>query len=98
MKHFFAFGLALLVSLPMWAQRPAGGSTTLAAPGGGGVGPVQFTPAEESPWSHVADSMLFYLDKKQIPSGILYDRVVPYAALPYFDLSQSDTTSAAHLR
>ena len=97
MKHFYLFGLALLLSLSAYAQRPIGGATTNAA-GGGGTGPVEYIPAEETPWSHVADSMLYYLDKSQIPSGILYDRVVPYAALPYFDRFQADTSSVAHLR
>ena len=57
-----------------------------------------FYVLEETPWSHVVDSMLYHVDKGQVPSDILYDRAVPLAALPYFDRFTADTTSAAHLR
>ena len=96
MKHVFVFGLALLASLSSWAQQvPRKPATRLA------VSSAQTLPIimpEETPWSHVADSVLQNVDKSQIPSGILYDRVVPYAALPYFDRFQADTSSVDHLR
>ena len=103
MKHFYLFGLALLLSWPALAQRrgstaplPPKGIAAKVAPGGG-VDPVYVVP-EQTPWSHVVDSMLQYVDKSQIPSGILYDRVLPLAGLPYFDRFRADTTSATHLR
>lgn len=89
MKHIFVFVLALFTSFTSWAQLTVDiGDERL---------PVRERP-EETPWSHVADSVLQHLDKSQIPSGILYDRVVPYAALPYFDYFQPDTSSIDHLR
>lgn len=81
--YFFPFltALCLLLSPAAQAQIQAEGPETLSRP-------------EETPWSHVADSVLLHLDKAQIPSGILYDRVVPYAALPYFNRFRVDTSSA----
>lgn len=90
MKQLFLCGLALLLSGPALAQRgttvpaPPKGTATKVAPGGGGEPPVYIAP-EQTPWSHVVDSMLQYVDKSQIPSGILYDRALPLAQLPYFD-------------
>lgn len=55
-------------------------------------------PGEETPYGHSVDSMLQYVDKSRISSGILYDRVLPLAMLPYFDRFRADTTSVDHLR
>ena len=106
MKHvsLLLLCLALGSALSATAQRlPTGTIRPAAAAGGGGGGvivvppPVTYVP-EESPWSHAVDSLLRYVDKNQIPSGILYDRVLPLAALPYFNRFRPDTSSALHLR
>jgi hypothetical protein len=49
-------------------------------------------------WRFAVDSMLQHVDTDQVPSAILYDRVLPLAGLPYFDRFQADTTSVEHLR
>ena len=53
---------------------------------------------EETPWSHLVDSLTAHLDKSRITSGILYDRALPVVGLHYFGLRQVDTTSSMHLR
>ena len=80
-------GLCLLLASPLaQAQRLGGGSS------------LDYVPAEETPWSHLIDSLTAPLDKSQIPSGILYDRAMPLAALHSFAVRRVDTTSNAHLR
>ena len=70
-----------------------------AAPGGGGVEEPPYQPApEQSPWSHLIDSLTAHLDRSRINSGILYDRALPLAGLHAFGQRQADTTSSGHLR
>jgi len=79
-------GLCLLLASPLAQAQRLGGS------------PLDYVPAEETPWSHLIDSLTAPLDKSQIPSGILYDRAMPLAALHSFAVRWADTTSNAHLR
>ena len=80
-------GLCLLLASPLaQAQRLGGGSS------------LDYVPAEETPWSHLIDSLTAPLDKSQIPSGILYDRALSLATLHSFAVRWADTTSNAHLR
>ena len=89
-------GLCLLLTgRPAQAQRPIGGATTAAA--GGGGGPL-LCPGEETPWSHLVDSLTAPLNKGLLTTGILYDRALPLAALHAFGVRQADTTGSAHLR
>jgi len=84
MKQLSLLFFALLLSLPGRAQQ----FNTL---------PPVYVP-ETTAWGHSVDSLLQYVDKSRIASGILYDRVLPLAALPYFDRFRADTSSAEHLR
>lgn len=53
--------------------------------------------AQESGFTKKADSIIAPLDKTQITTGILYDRVFPTARLDVFNLyGSSDTTSNDH--
>ena len=60
--------------------------------------PPFFVLPEESPWSHLMDSLTAYLNKGPITTGILYDRAYPIAALHSFGVRRADTTSNAHIR
>ncbi|SHM07805.1 hypothetical protein [Hymenobacter psychrotolerans] len=74
MKHIFrVFFLVCLFASAAWAQQaPAAGKPGPLEP------PVDITCAEPvgRPQA-VADSLLELLDKSQIPTGLLYDRVFP---------------------
>ena len=83
MKQLSLLLFALLLSLPGRAQQ-----FTL---------PSRYVP-ETTDWGRSVDSLLQHVDKSRIASGILYDRVRPLAALPYFDYFRADTSSAEHLR
>ena len=75
MKQLVLFAFALL-SLPCLGQRA--GSPTTATAGGGIRPPVElpYSCTEAvSHQQHTADSLLQALDKSQIPTHILYDRV-----------------------
>ena len=44
-----------------------------------------------------ADSLFKFIDKNQIPRGILYDRIAPLSDLPAFDgIGKNDTTNHYH--
>ena len=60
--------------------------------------PPSFGLPEESPWSHLMDSLTAYLNKGPIATGILYDRAYPIAALHSFGVRRADTTSNAHIQ
>ncbi|MEJ7779322.1 MAG: alpha/beta fold hydrolase [Daejeonella sp.] len=47
-------------------------------------------------YTQTADSCLSYLDKSGITTGILYDRVYPFAALAIFNENYADTSSYSH--
>ena len=100
MLKYYRFALlvvsCLFFSVVAHAQKPDG-AVTSAAPGGGG-GPVVYTPYEETPWSHLIDSLTAHLDKSRISTGILYDRALPLAALHAFNYYRADTGSSDHLR
>ncbi|SHM27692.1 hypothetical protein [Hymenobacter psychrotolerans] len=73
MKHVYLLLYCLLLSGAAMAQRPL--VATAAAPG---VPPVQAACAEPvSGFQAHADSSFLPLDKSQIPTGLLYDRVFP---------------------
>lgn len=60
---------------------------------------VAFAQYTQSDSSHIAlfDSYTSALDKSQIPTGILYDRVVPFANLPQFNPDHPlDTSDYSH--
>ncbi len=50
-----------------------------------------------SPFTHVVDSLLKYVNKSPVTSGILYDRVAPFARLDAFRPAK-DTTGFQHFR
>ena len=50
-----------------------------------------------SPFTHMVDSLLKYVNKRPVTSGILYDRVAPFARLDAFRPSK-DTTGFQHFR
>ncbi|MBF9224346.1 hypothetical protein [Hymenobacter ruricola] len=87
--------LTLLLAMPSFAQRPGGGGTT-----------VVVQPPMDLPYScnetigraqHAADSLLQALDKSQIPTHVLYDRVFGLAALDVFNRVSGDPdTSSVH--
>lgn len=57
----------------------------------------QTHPAEKSDFQAEADRRIANLNKSLIPSGILYDRVVPLARLDVFNQrAQADTSSYTH--
>lgn len=94
-------GLCGALALPAHAQKPAprSAAATAAAASSPGVPPPMPMTAqvEESPWSHLIDSLTANLNKAPITSGILYDRALPLAALPAVNLQQADTTGNAYL-
>ena len=87
--YFFSLltGLCLLLSPAAQAQfkLPSQESEALTRP-------------EETPWSHLVDSLTVNLSKSAITTGLLYDRALPLAALHSFGVRRPDTTSSAHLR
>jgi hypothetical protein len=50
-----------------------------------------------SPYTHVVDSLLQYVNKSAVSTGILYDRVAPFARLDAFRPGK-DTTGYQHFR
>lgn len=44
-------------------------------------------------YRHTTDSLLQHLDKSGVITGVLYDRVFPFAALNTFNQTQPDTSS-----
>ena len=91
MKHIL-FLLLLSLAVPAFAQR--------AVPGASAQPSVQrFYVCHEtvSQQQHLADSLLQALDKSQIPTQILYDRVAALAALDVFNRVYNDPdTSGVH--
>lgn len=85
--YFFSLltGLCLLLSPAAQAQGQVGDPEALPRP-------------EETPWSHLVDSLTANLNKSAITTGLLYDRALPLAALHSFGVRRPDTTSSAHLR
>jgi len=49
-----------------------------------------------SPYTHVVDSLFMHVDKSKVKTGILYDRVFPFARLDKF--TSKDTTGYDHFR
>ncbi len=89
MKTFFTAALWSLffLSLPATAQKHPATSAS----------PNSLAP-EESPWSHLVDSLTAGVSKSAVTSGILYDRALPLAMLHAFNSQQADTTGSGHLR
>ena len=86
MKAFFTFVLLTLAG-PVLAQRMASQQATQP--------PTSPTYAETpSHFQHQADSLLQYLDKSQVPTGILYDRVASMASLDVFGQSYGDADTS----
>ncbi|KQN32348.1 hypothetical protein ASE92_17225 [Pedobacter sp. Leaf41] len=54
--------------------------------------------AQVDEFKHTADSLFQHLDKTGISTGVLYDRVFPYAALNNFNLITPDTSSMWHFK
>jgi len=50
-----------------------------------------------SPYTHVVDSLLKYVNKNAVSTGILYDRAAPFARLDAFRPAK-DTTGFQHFR
>ena len=95
-SYLFAVLTALLLAAPHAQAQRAGTATSNLAPAGGQrlAPPVQ----EETPWSHLVDSLTAALDKSPVTTGLLYDRALPLAALHSFGVRRPDTTGSAHLR
>ncbi|TGE17842.1 hypothetical protein [Hymenobacter elongatus] len=93
MKHCY-----LLLLLLLGAARPVHAQRMLAAAAAPGNPP----PAPLAALNHFTatiDSLTQHLSRAPISSGILYDRVMPLAALHAFNTGASlDTSSAAHFR
>ncbi|MVN21325.1 esterase/lipase family protein [Mucilaginibacter arboris] len=49
-------------------------------------------------FTQTADSCLFNLDKSGVTTGILYDRVFPFAGLAIFNQNYADTSSFTHFK
>ncbi len=99
MKQFFLFVLLALAS-PALAQRLASGSSGPAGATTNAVQPPKAYSCAEpvSHFQHLADSLLGYLDKTQIRTGILYDRVSGMASLDVFGhyYNDADTSGVNH--
>ena len=98
MKHILLL-LFISFNLPVLAQR-VGVPTTNAA-GGGGYPPAELPYSCNEPISrtqHRADSLLQALDKSQVPTHVLYDRVFGLAALDVFNrvYNNPDTSDVHH--
>ena len=52
----------------------------------------------QSPYTRLADSLTQNISKKDVTTGILYDRVYPFARLDAFNRTQADTTGYYHFR
>ena len=87
MKQLFLFLFLLAAPTALLAQRPSGGVISAAAGGGGGIPPGEIYSCQEtrSIYQLRADSALQFLDKNQVPSGILYDRTAGTAYLDLFN-------------
>jgi hypothetical protein len=55
----------------------------------------QQNAANQSPYTHTVDSLLTHLNKSLVTTGILYDRVFPFARLDEF---KNDTTNFEHYK
>ena len=88
MKHVYLVFVLLLLARAGLAQN------LKTAPGGGGT-PV--LPERPNHYTHVVDSLLRYVDKAGVGSGLLYDRAMPLAQLHAFDPA-TDASSARHFR
>jgi pimeloyl-ACP methyl ester carboxylesterase len=98
MKHFFLFLLACVFSglaSPVLAQRSTGAISPARPPISV---PFQYYPETPSGFQLHADSMMANLDKSQITTNVLYDRVAGMAALDVFNRSYNDpdTSSVNH--
>src|SRR3954471_9601318 len=51
-----------------------------------------------SSFTHDADSLFQNLDKSYVTTGVLYDRIYPYAMLHVFNSSYFDTTNVYHFK
>src|SRR4051812_37466070 len=51
-----------------------------------------------SSFTHDADSVFQNLNKSYISTGVLYDRVYPYAMLHMFNTAYFDTTNVHHFK
>lgn len=47
-------------------------------------------------YTQMADTLLYLLDKSFISTGILYDRVYPFASLHDFNNNRADTSNYLH--
>jgi hypothetical protein len=95
MKQLFTLAFAafaLFWSQTTLAQKHFPTATTTPA------GVVSYGATEESPWSHLVDSLTAGVSKTPVTSGILYDRALPLAVLQAFNALQADTTGSSHLR
>lgn len=105
MKNLLLLLLGLL-ALPTLAQKttgPPGGGTTspvIVSPSGfGDPPPASYSCTEAvSRQQRTADSLLLPLDKSQVPTHILYDRVAPVALLDIFNrrYDNPDTSDVHH--
>lgn len=86
MKAFFTLVLLALAG-PALAQAPAGQRSVQPPP------PPAYAETP-SHFQHQADSLLQYLDKSQVPTGILYDRVATMASLDVFGQSYGDADTS----
>ncbi len=53
--------------------------------------------AAQQTYTQMQDSLMLHLNKTLIPSGILYDRVYPWASLPHLDAS-TDTIDYSYVK
>ncbi len=53
---------------------------------------------QQSPYTVISDSLMENVDKSRIKTGILYDRVFPFARLDKFNNKTTDTTGFQHFR
>ncbi len=60
------------------------------------VGQIYLVSAQAPTYTQWVDSIFQYVDKNQATTGILYERVMPFANLENFNRTQADTSSATH--
>ncbi|MGI4875822.1 MAG: hypothetical protein ACRYFX_32085 [Janthinobacterium lividum] len=97
MKHFLILlltccalpALAQFTPLPIHPPTPPGGDGPIH-PVGGETETSYYCADAISRQQHDADSLLLALDKSQIPTHILYDRVAGLARLDWFNLLHND--------
>lgn len=52
--------------------------------------------AQDDLYRHMTDSLFQHLDKSEITTGVLYDRVFPLSRLNQFNLASPDTSNYQH--